>query len=572
MERRKNNHNPIIGIIGGKGRMGKLFAAFFRERGIEVLISDLDTKLSNEELAGQCDIVIVSVPIDVTEKTIKKILPFVRAESALMDFTSLKSAPLKAMLQGRCEVMGMHPMFGDSNPVPGQTMIICPTKKSGKWSEWMREFLQKNNVKIEGMGAKEHDRMMTIAQGMIHFAEMTFADALRRTKTPIKEIVRYTGKASELKIILAARLINQDPYLYANIQLANPDNLKILKSYQKSIDELTKIVKKKDLKGFVKYFEGTKKCFGSYMNDAYNESGYLIDKLLEKRSRPLQIKETKPGKKDLALLGPAKTYSDEATSKYLQLTNQKLKKYYCKNIPEIFELVADGKVALGIAPVENQLNGTVRETLDSLFEQDVQIVKEISLPIDHCLITLKHSDPKQIQTIISHPQALEQCAKYLAKHFPKANIEPYSSTAAAVDKLLISKKVSVAVIASKIAGTHPELKIIADEIQDNKNNSTRFIVIQKGKFQEKNIPANAKKTSIIFHFAKNKPGSLYEVFQEFAKEKVDLSKIESRPTKSQFGEYIFFLDFNEPANTVRGKRVLKSIAKKVAKLKILGSY
>lgn len=552
--------------------MGKLFAAFFRERGVEVLISDLDTKLTNKDLAAKCDIVIVSVPIDVTEKTIHEVLPFMLPDSALMDFTSIKNLPLKAMLKGRCEVLGMHPMFGDSNPVPGQTIILCPTKKSGKWSKWMKDFLSRNDLKIEVMTPEAHDQMMSIAQGLIHFAEISFADGLRRTKVPIREILRYTGKASELKVILAARLVSQDPHLYANIQLQNPANIKMLKHYQKGIDELTKIVEKKDVKAFVKYFENTKKYFGQYITEAYNDSGYLIDKLLEKNHKPLKEKVSKPSKNDLAVLGPAKTFSDDAANKYLKIEDKKMRKYYCKNIAEIFTLVADGKVAMGIAPIENQLNGTVRETLDSLFQQQVQIVGELSIPIDHCLIALQHSEPRHIQTIISHPQALEQCSKYLAKSFPNASLEPYSSTAAAVDKLLAGRKMSIAVIASKSAGEHPDLNILETDIEDNKNNSTKFIIVKKGKFNEKNIIDNAKKTSIIFHFAKNQPGSLFEVFQEFAKEKIDLTKIESRPTKARFGEYIFFLDFAEPANTVKGKRVLKSVAKKVARLKILGSY
>lgn len=298
--------NPVIGIIGGKGRMGRLFANFFMGKGLKVLISDVGTrsepkglankktfaqrpplpvpqtpKLTNKNLVQGSDIVIVSVPIDKTIKVIKEVLPYMKPASAIMDFTSIKEAPVKAMLKGKCEVMGMHPMFGNSNPIPGQTIILCPTVKSKKWSKWMVDFLKENRVKIEKMTPPEHDKTMNIAQGLIHFAEITFADALRRCKLPIRQLLQYTGKASELKIQLAARIIAQDAGLYGSIQIENPYALKSLNQYKKSIDELIKIVKKKDLKAFKRYFDKNKKYFGKYGDEALRDSSILIDKSLE---------------------------------------------------------------------------------------------------------------------------------------------------------------------------------------------------------------------------------------------------------------------------------------------------
>jgi prephenate dehydrogenase len=126
---------PIIGIIGGQGRMGHLFHEFFVERGIKVLISDLNTKLKNKELVEKSDITIVSVPIDKTKNVIKEILPYLKKSSAITDFTSVKEMPVKEMLNAKdgVEVFSMHPMFGNSNPIPGQTIILCETKKSGVW-------------------------------------------------------------------------------------------------------------------------------------------------------------------------------------------------------------------------------------------------------------------------------------------------------------------------------------------------------------------------------------------------------------------------------------------------------
>lgn len=590
---KKNNPNPVIGIIGGHGRMGALFADFFKLRGIKVLISDVGTNLTNRELAQKSDIIIVSVPIDNTEKVIHEVLTHVRRESAIMDFTSIKQMPVLAMLKGNCEVMGMHPMFGNSNPVPGQTVILCRTKKSGKWSKWMSDFLRHNNVKIEEMSAKEHDKIMNIAQGLIHFAEITFADSLRRSGMSMEKLFKFTGNASELKIQLAARIIDQDPGLYGNIQIANPYAINSLKKYKKSVDELLKIVEKKDLNGFKKYFLKNKEFFGNYTKQAYRDSSYLLDKFIELKKvegHPLQIK---PTLSHIAVLGPKNTFSDIAADQYLQNSTVALKKYFVRELDEIFDLVERGKVKEGIAPIENKLHGTIRETLDALFVRNVHIVREINIPIHHCLIVLPHAEKSDIKKIISHSQALNQCKKYLQKNFSKASKESFSSTGAAIEKLLSSNDKSIAVIAPELAAEG--LKILAKNIEDEHDNSTAFVVIKStsGKSssqahsqdpsgalkilaEQKNSSTSSVgscgKTSIAFHFSADSPGSLFTVFKDFADAKINLTKIESRPTKKHFGDYIFYLDFEGSLNDPKVKKVLAEVEKKVAKLKILGSY
>jgi len=553
---------PLIGIIGGNGKMGQLFASFFQEQGIKVLISDLKTKLSNKELAVQADIVIVSVPIDKTEKIIKEIAPHLPKSSALTDFSSIKEMPIKAMLKAKCEVFGMHPMFGESNPIPGQTIIFCPTNRSGHYYKWLKNFFTTKGAKIEEMTASRHDKLMAQAQGQIHFAEIAFANALRRSKLPTKELLKFSSKASELKVMLAARLLNQSSNLYGNIQIQNKNNLKALKNLQKASTELLQIVKKKDLKAFIKYFNSTAKFYGKYTNEAHKESSELIDFIIEKRNRKKRSKPSpKPQKNSLALLGPANTYSDIAANTY----DSTSPKYYCKDIPEVFELIVQGKVKEGIVPLENSIHGTIRESFDNLFSKNVHIAREISLEIHHNLIILAHAKKSDIKTIISHPQALAQCKKYLKKHFPKAEIQAFPSTAAAIEKLICSNKKEIAVIASKEAADLHNLKIHAKDIEDSKNNKTSFIIIRKGPFKS-TTNQKASKTSIAFHFGKDSPGSLLKIFKLFGDAKINLSRIESRPTTASRGDYIFFLDFQGPLT------ILNKVKKQVAKLKILGSY
>lgn len=571
MEARKNK-TPLIGIIGGQGQMGRLFADFFRTLGVEILVSDIGTKLTNKKLAEQSDIVIISVPINQTEKVIKEVLPHIRRDAAIMDLTSIKGAPVKWMLKGKCEVMGMHPMFGSTNPIPGQTIILCHTKKSGYWSKWMEDFLKENHVRIEKLTPRQHDQTMNIAQGLIHFAEIAFADSVRRCGMPVEKLFHFTGKASEMKVQLAARLIAQDANLYGNIQISNPYALKSLKEFQKSVEELIKIVAKKDLAGFKKYFEKNKKFYGKYLKEAYSDSSYLIDRLMElKTVRQKKILPKKPDKNDLAILGPANTFSHIAADKYSEA-----KKYFAHDIDEIFELVEKGTVREGLVPIENKLHGTVRETLDALFQRDVHICREITIPINHCLVCLTHAKKSDIKTISSHLQALSQCKKYLHNNFSKAEKEAVSSTSAAIQKLLSSNDKSLAVIASTIAAHDPKLKILATNIADEEDNATTFVAIKKGRISaSKNISkdvSNSHKTFIAFYFSANAPGTLFTVFQDFANAKINLTKIESRPTQKAFGEYIFYLDFNGHVSEPHIQKALQSVAAKVAELKILGSY
>lgn len=597
--------NPIIGIIGGNGRMGQLFTDFFKERGLNVLISDNSPAAkSNKDLSKKSNIVIISVPIDKTVKIIEEVLPYIRKDAAIMDFTSIKEPAVKAMLKGKCEVLGMHPMFGNSNPIPGQTIIICPTKKSGSWSEWMADFLKENHVNINKMSAEEHDKMMNVAQGLIHFAEITFADSLRRSKIPIQELFKFTGKASELKVQLAARILDQDPELYGNIQIENPHALNSLKKFKKSVDELYKIVEKKDLKSFIKYFANNRKFFGNYTNEAYRDSSTLIDKLLEIQRGDIPKKQVTPTKNHIALLGPANTFSDIAATGYLnkQHFNKKAEaipksfsKYFAKDIDEIFELVEKGRVKEGICPIENNTHGTVRETLDNLFFRNVHITKELNIPIHHALIVCEHAKKSDIKTIISHQQALSQCKKYLKKNFSKCEQQALSSTASAITKLLASHNKTIAVIAPEIAAKG--LKIFAKNIENELGNKTTFIVIKKGKtlVQKNSTKTSAKassksftetspesplkplskpssKTSIAFHFSKDAPGTLFQVFKIFADARINLTKIESRPTKPEFGSYIFYLDFEGSLSDSKIKTILKYMEKIVARMKVLGSY
>jgi prephenate dehydratase len=509
------------------------------------------------------------VPIDKTEKVIAEVLPYLEKGSAITDFTSVKEMPINAMLKAKSgvEVFGMHPMFGNSNPIPGQTVLMCETIRSGKYFKWMQKFLNENGAIVKIMKAHEHDHLMAVAQDLIHFIEITCADGLRMTGIPIKNLLPFISKASELKIMSSARILDQDVGLYGNMQIENPYNLKFLNNYKKTVENLISIIQNKDLKAFKKYFATTNKYLDKYADEAYKDSSFLIDKLIENRNKlsaQKSIKKELPSKKHIAVLGPKYTYSDLASEKF----NKKAKKYYAKDIDEVFSLAEAGKVGWGIVPIENKLDGTIRETLDLLFKKKVHISAIINLPIHHCVIGLPHAKTTDIKTIISHQQALNQCKQFLRKHFHASSQEAYSSTSAALEKMIFSNDKTLAVIASREAAEAHGLKIFAENIEDDHDNNTKFFVIEKGDYKAN----KGHKTSIAFYFDKDSPGSLFTVFKDFAEAKINLTKIESRPTRKEFGDYIFYLDFEGTPESPKVKPTLKKITKKVSRLKILGVY
>ncbi|MDD9953670.1 MAG: prephenate dehydratase [Candidatus Woesearchaeota archaeon] len=259
---------------------------------------------------------------------------------------------------------------------------------------------------------------------------------------------------------------------------------------------------------------------------------------------------------NIALLGPRGTYSEEAAKKY----NKDATLTYCKSNDCIFEKVQSGEVDEGVIPIENQLEGTVVENLDLLFEADLHITKEIFLPIHHTLITLPET--KKVEMILSHPQALAQCRKYVKERYPDAKLVETPSTASALQDL----QPGMAVIGSKIGADLHGLEVKEESIEDFKENATRFLVISKE-------PSTGKKTSINFIPAgSHEARALWYCLGCFAINNINLTKIESRPIKEKVWEYLFFIDIDGSAEDANVQRALQELEQYTSSLKVLGSY
>jgi len=262
----------------------------------------------------------------------------------------------------------------------------------------------------------------------------------------------------------------------------------------------------------------------------------------------------------IAVLGPKGTFSEEAAKR---LPEETLK--YVQSIEEVFDVVDKGLCNSGVVPIDNSLEGSVSDTVECLLKYELRICREVKLPIEHYLAS--NGSVMDIKTVFSHLQALQQCKKNLKKLLPKARTEVTASTAKAFELVSQSKDKSRAALGSKAAAEEYGLKLLTGNLSDHEHNETRFFVISK----EKTKPTRKDKTSIVVAL-KHKPGSLYDFLGMFAKQGINLTKIESRPWRGKGWEYLFFIDFEGHKQDDRIAKLLSEVEKSSAFFKFLGSY
>lgn len=273
-----------IGIIGGTGLMGQWFKGFFEQRGFEVVISGRKTTLSMEECAKSCEVVIVSVPVEATVGIIKKVGHYVREDALLMDFTSLKSEPVKAMLRhSKSNVLGMHPIFGPGvSTIRNQTVVLTPGR-GDKWLKWAKELFEKAGAKVRVTTPEKHDEMMAVIQGVMHFSAISIGYALKELDFDVKESMHFTSPIYKLRMDMVGRILSQDPQLYADIEIMNPNTTKVTDAYIKASQKLQSIIEKKDRQGFIRYFNEASDFMGDFKKEAVEYSDYIVEKLVRKR-------------------------------------------------------------------------------------------------------------------------------------------------------------------------------------------------------------------------------------------------------------------------------------------------
>jgi prephenate dehydrogenase len=266
------------GIIGGTGRMGRLFAEVFRRAGYEVIVSGRSTKITSHDIAQECDLVMVSVPIRDTVRVIEEIAPLLEKGQLLCDLTSLKAGPVKAMLKSEADVIGLHPMFGPTvTSLKQQTIIACPARAGKATIQSLLDIFRNEGAVCTIADPEEHDRAMAVVQGLTHFMTLCMAESIRRLDIDIEKTRAFTSPVYQIELGLVGRLLSQDPGLYGSILLENPHVPGVLAACRSSVQDLQEIVAKKDAGRFLNFFNKNTRHFGDYCAEGMAKTDALID-------------------------------------------------------------------------------------------------------------------------------------------------------------------------------------------------------------------------------------------------------------------------------------------------------
>ncbi len=271
-------------------------------------------------------------------------------------------------------------------------------------------------------------------------------------------------------------------------------------------------------------------------------------------------------KRTIAFQGEPGAYSELAAYEYF---HDPITTLPCQTFEDVFAAVEGGQATHGLLPIENSLAGSIHHNYDLLLKANLQIVGEYHLRVSHCLMAIPGVRLEELRQVYSHPQALAQCQHRLRE----MGLEPIAAADTAGSARLISqrKEHHIAALASKRAAAVYSLDILQEDMEDNPENYTRFLVLTLP--GEDTPPEQARdfKTSIVFSLH-NEPGALFKALSVFALRDIDLTKIESRPIQGRPWEYMFYIDFSGQARTTTGQRALDHLAELAPFLRVLGSY
>jgi prephenate dehydratase/chorismate mutase/prephenate dehydratase len=337
-----------------------------------------------------------------------------------------------------------------------------------------------------------------------------------------------------------------------NIDLLDSELLKLLK------DRMEQVLLTKKFKSQIEDRQRENEVLDKIRQ---NSSGLINADFIEKIYIEI-IKESKKLQQNdwelIAFQGEHGAYGEVASRKW----NKDLVPMPCRQFADVFEGVKDGLYDYGIVPVENTLGGIVGQVNELLIKTDLNFVGAVELPIHLCLLALPETDHREIHSVYSHPQALAQCRKFLARN----RLDPvqFHDTAGAAKMLMEKRPKASAAIASKLSAKLYNLEILKEDIEDLDRNLTRFIVLSKGE-----SPEDGDKCSIIFS-TEHKAGTLFQVLEVFAKKNINLTRIESIPDEP--GNYAFFLDFvgsNKDRKVVEALDKVKNITRS---FRLMGCY
>ncbi|CAB4338490.1 unannotated protein [freshwater metagenome] len=275
-------------------------------------------------------------------------------------------------------------------------------------------------------------------------------------------------------------------------------------------------------------------------------------------------------------LGPAGTFSEQAMEQSLDLaaTEGEVETIALPTVHEVVCAVESGLVDRAIAPIENSVEGGINQVIDALVHDapDVQVIAEYVLEVEHCLIAREATSLSDVVAVCSHPQALAQCASFLRRELPNAELRPTSSTAEAVQLVLESEQ-PIAALASHAAAQQSGVVVLRDSVADHEVLATRFIWLSRQPSAEPK-PGEPGKSAILFSGAgDNSPGWLLDCLSEFATRSINLTRIESRPARLELGRYIFLIDIDGRVDVPGAAAdALAGLSEHCQQVRVLGSY
>ena len=279
-----------IGIIGGKGNMGRWFENFFIQAGHSVQICDLDTDQTPEMLARSCDVIVLSLPIQTAITLCKQVGPLLSSDQLMMDVCSLKAPILDAMLRySPAQVMGVHPLFGPfTETIRGQNLIVC-RGRGENLVQWMIALFKNNGAAVNHMDPQKHDRFMAVVQGLTHMITVSFARTLEMLAVDPEESLLVATPVFRANMDLTARLFAQDLELYRTLMASNPHVEPVLEAYFEALNESrTKLISGCNHTG-LSYLESIRNFLGPFCQQGLDESNRML--------RAIYQKETQEGEK-----------------------------------------------------------------------------------------------------------------------------------------------------------------------------------------------------------------------------------------------------------------------------------
>lgn len=270
-------------FIGGEGGMGKLYKRMTAQTGHHAHSIDKGNWHELEEFAGKADMVIITVPINVTEQVIDRLKGRLKKDTILTDFTSNKSAPIQKMLDvHKGPVLGLHPMHGpDVENLSKQLMVVCPAR-DGEKAEWFVEQCRLWGMRIINADPEKHDHVMHLVQGLRHFVALLHGSFMEHYDLKPMEMLDYSSPIYRAELMMTGRIFAQSAELYADIVFSNEERRKLLLNFFDHHKKLAELVKNNDREGFIREFEGVTDFFGKFATQALNESGYLINRLADR--------------------------------------------------------------------------------------------------------------------------------------------------------------------------------------------------------------------------------------------------------------------------------------------------